>query len=489
MSVYRRPSDGVAAGDAIPFYFDGICHLFHLSSPPNTQHYPERVRCSWRHILSPDLVNWQEAPIALSPGEEKNAPDANGVWTGSVIFSQGAFHIFYTGFLKDAPHPQTICHATSPDGILFEKDERNPLLVPDADLFEPEDWRDPFVFWNERENAYWMLIASRLKEGPPNLRGCIALATSPDLAAWSNPVPFYTPYLTYCPECPELFQLGEKWYLVFSRFSESAQTIYRIADDPRGPWKAPRVDGLDGRRWYAAKSLGDGNRRISFGWVHERDGFNDEGAWEWGGDFGIPRELYPKENHELGVRCPREILSGYANRLPMEFTPFLGEWNVESEEIAPTAGDQLSYGFLRTPSRHYQFECTLQPQETRGNFGVLLNAAGDLASAHVIAFDPGAQRVSIIRWPEPLDVFWRDLTDRKVPLPDPDGPRLVERPLRIEAGRDIKCTVFVTDSIVEVFIDDEISLSYRIYETGDHGLGLFAQSARVTFKSLAMATP
>ncbi len=40
MSIYRRPKDGVPAGDAIPFAFDGVYHLFHLSSPPGTIAYP-----------------------------------------------------------------------------------------------------------------------------------------------------------------------------------------------------------------------------------------------------------------------------------------------------------------------------------------------------------------------------------------------------------------------------------------------------------------
>ena len=72
-----------------------------------------------------------------------------------------------------------------------------------------------------------MLIAARENEGPALRRGCIAVATSADLKMWQVHEPLWRPRLTHVMECPELFQLGAYWYLVFSRYSEDAQTVYR----------------------------------------------------------------------------------------------------------------------------------------------------------------------------------------------------------------------------------------------------------------------
>jgi beta-fructofuranosidase len=159
---------------------------------------------------------------------------------GSLIEVSGVFHLFYTGHKLGSDSPQTICHATSSDLVHFQKNPANPILRPTSQ-FEMVDWRDPFLLWNEEEQAYWMLIACRLRTGPKWRRGCIALATSPDLIRWSvEPSPLYAPMNTYCPECPEcpkLFELKGHWYLVYSRFSEDAATIYRMADNPRGPWR------------------------------------------------------------------------------------------------------------------------------------------------------------------------------------------------------------------------------------------------------------
>ena len=85
-----------------------------------------------------------------------------------------------------------------------------------------------------------MLISARLKDGPLFRRGCVAVAVSEDLENWEVCAPFATPMLTHCPECPELFRLGDWWYLLRSRYDGQAQTFYRVAPTPRGPWSARR---------------------------------------------------------------------------------------------------------------------------------------------------------------------------------------------------------------------------------------------------------
>ena len=50
MSIFRRLSNGLSCGDSIPFYHDGMYHLFFLSVPENTVRYPERVRNTWQHV-------------------------------------------------------------------------------------------------------------------------------------------------------------------------------------------------------------------------------------------------------------------------------------------------------------------------------------------------------------------------------------------------------------------------------------------------------
>ena len=185
MDFFRKMSFADSTGDAIPFYHEGKYHIFSLTSPPGTTVYPARLRTTWSHSVSEDLVHWEELPTALYPGEG-DEPDASGVWTGSVIYGEGKYHAFYTGYCLTAEYQQTICHATSEDGITWTKDAANPVITPMIELYEKLDWRDPYVFYNEEDKCYWILISARRLDMPVTRRGCIVLYRSGKLGVlWS----------------------------------------------------------------------------------------------------------------------------------------------------------------------------------------------------------------------------------------------------------------------------------------------------------------
>ena len=164
MKLLRRPTNAAAAGDPIPFLKDGETHLFYLSSPSGTLDYPERVRTTWQHAQTTDFREWKAIAPALEPGKA-DAYDGGGIWTGSVVEAEGTFYLFYTGHHVGAANPQTICLATSGDLVHFERHPKNPLITP-IPGYEAIDWRDPYVFYNEAEQRWWMLIAARLDKGP-----------------------------------------------------------------------------------------------------------------------------------------------------------------------------------------------------------------------------------------------------------------------------------------------------------------------------------
>ena len=78
-----------------------------------------------------------------------------------------------------------------------------------------------------------MLLAARTRQGPQNRRGITALCTSKDLVTWTIAEPFWSPDLYFTHECPDLFQMGEDWYSIYSTFSERMLTHYRRARDLR----------------------------------------------------------------------------------------------------------------------------------------------------------------------------------------------------------------------------------------------------------------
>lgn len=264
MSYFFKPADGWTA-DVIPFYWDGEYHLFYLKDYRDKAGHGEGT--PWFHLGTRDFLTFTDYGEALPRG--RSDEQDLYVFTGSVIEKDERFHIFYTGhnphFRADGRPEQAVMHAVSDDLRTWRKLPNDTFFAP-TDTYEPHDWRDPFVFWNAEAGEYWMLLAARLKAGPSRRRGCTALCASSDLQRWEARPPFWTPGLYFTHECPDLFKMGEWWYLVFSEFSDACLTRYRMSQSLNGPWLSPPNDTFDGRAFYAAKTASDGTRRFIFGW-------------------------------------------------------------------------------------------------------------------------------------------------------------------------------------------------------------------------------
>ena len=252
MHINYKPEDGWAA-DFIPFYWQGEYHLFYLKDYRDIPNHGEGY--SWYHVVTKDFVHFTDYGEVLARGTI-NEQDLYAS-TGSVIYAEGQFHIFYHGqnhYWREAGRPeQAIMHAVSDDLYTWKKIPGHNFGAP-LYRFEPHDWRDPFVFWNEEAGQYWMVLAARLKEGPSRRRGCTGLCTSSDLVHWEVKDPFYAPDMYFTHECPDVFRMGDWWYLLFSEFSDACVTRYRMSRSVNGPWITPEVDTFDGRAFYAAKN-------------------------------------------------------------------------------------------------------------------------------------------------------------------------------------------------------------------------------------------
>lgn len=485
MNVKWRPKGGLV-GDAIPFYWKGEYHIFCLKAPESSNPVL-RFKTSWGHLTSTDLIHWEELPVTLEPGPQ-GSPDTAGVWTGSVIEREGLFHIFYTGYnSKDPVYPQTICHATSKDLIKWKKDYDNPVLKSDPERYETKDWRDPYVFWNEDSKEYWMLLTARTKSGPFLRRGCIVLVTSDDLTRWKIDSNFWCPNLCFCIECPDLFRWDNKWYLIWSKFSNPVGTYYRIADSIKGPWCTPPAHRLDGKYFYAAKTAGDGSRRFAFAWIPVRLGEWDSGYWEWGGDLVIPHELIKQDDGTLAFRCPSEIINSYTRTLSVDIKAHLGKWNKQGQTIKGERMDGLGYATIPVETDDFLLEISVSFEAGTPSAGILLRADYDFSQGYMVRLDPVFQRVVIDHWPLPVDVPWLALTPPGLSASTDPSP-LVEQPLKIIVGKPIECKIFISNSTIQVFVDECVALSYRIYKTTGSPLGLFVEEGRVQFDNVSLKT-
>ena len=485
-NIYRRSGENnPPTSDPMPLYIDGVYHVVHLSPPWDSLGTVEaqiRSRDTQRHISSTDLVHWKVHEPPLYPGNPGDV-DEDGCWTGSLVRKRddGMFYLYYCAFDHDAENPQKICLATSEDCEHFTKRSDFPILRP-ASYLEQIDYRDSYVFWNEDENIYWMVLAARYESGGPfHRKGVITYRTSEDLWNWSEDHVLYSPWYMVCPECPEMFKMGDWWYLVYSHFDQNAKTTYRISKSCHGPWRTPSLPGFDGRRFYAARTLTDGKRRFQWGNIYERETLTNEGRWTYAGDMAMPHELIQREDGSLAVCVPHEIVESFDKDVKYEFISKMGDWKEGEKSLRVESTSTFAYGFFKEESKDaLMFHGKLTLEDGYGAFGLMLKSTEELSPSWELIFEPTRSRVSITRYPCALDPFWEGLNPKIKDAPmEVDGPRTIERPLKIENGKEIDVKVFIDDSIVECFVNEEVALTFRIYDPTDgqpfHKFGVFVE--------------
>ena len=435
--IHYRPATGALA-DTIPLFFQNQYHVFYLHA--GVEGTP------WEHIVSSDLVHWTELPTALTrDSSDPNGPDGGNMFTGSVIAYQGAYHIFYTGHNPNNPNGvEFICHATSSDGVTWTKYPGHAFGADGVHYRTQTDFRDPYVFWNEAANCFWMLLCAREAAAGKPVQG---VARSLDLVTWEqiDPLVFDPPLESGASECPDLFKCGSTWYLLHS--PSAGTTDVRWARDLSGPWLRPTPYSIDTSILYAAKRMNDGRRHILTGWLRDLTGDADNGGGMWGGTQCLPREAYEGPSGQLYFKPADEVVAVFSN--------VYCETQMTVGPDTPVAVDAPD---------NYLLDCRVR-LDAQSEFTVAFRQQAD-ETAYRLTVRPGASEVEIA------------------------GPGFSsKRTCTVDASRLVKIQAFVQGSIIECFVNDQYAFSRRAYylTQGDVGLSVAGGSAEVV--SLQIRTP
>ena len=234
----------------------GLWHVFFLHAPrtpddPDRRHFSARIG----HATSTDLTFWELQPEALAPGPP-GAWDDIATWTGSVVPGpEGGWAMLYTGVgSREEGLVQRIGLAHSDDLVHWTKHPGNPVLEADPRWYEMLDldvwfdqaWRDPYVVADPSSGVFHTFLTARSNSGPPEGRGVIGHATSPDLVTWSVGPPIRGPEGFGYMEIPQALSIGGKWHLLFSApgWAQSTRppphctgTFHVISERLEGPYR------------------------------------------------------------------------------------------------------------------------------------------------------------------------------------------------------------------------------------------------------------
>ncbi|MHC4194102.1 MAG: glycoside hydrolase family protein, partial [Planctomycetota bacterium] len=227
------------------------------------------------HATSRNLLAWTEQPTALfrtdpaKVGGMNNAYDDGTLFTGCAVKHEGVYYLFYTSNTRrhvdgQRRGVQSICLATSTDGISYKKHSKNPLFSPDPKRFytypEPPapfkhharrgtDCRDILVVKDPSGQGWLGYVVMRRKGFNDAFHSaCIVLCRSDNLVDWDIAEPVCTPNRFNCFEVPDVFKIGPKWYMIAltgdfygqsDRWADkdiSSGTIVFQADSAEGPF-------------------------------------------------------------------------------------------------------------------------------------------------------------------------------------------------------------------------------------------------------------
>lgn len=292
-STYYMPSVG-RVGDPMPFYDEkaGDFKVFYLQEFDNNRSH--RFHPFWG-VSTKDGANYISLGEVLPFGDNDYAQDA-ALGTGCCYYNKtdNLYYIYYTGHNGNCTNREVVMRATSSDCKTWTKDHLWALNGPDYG-FSGNDFRDPQIF--EEGGKYHMIIASKPQfGGDPKFADFV----SDNMRDWTLDSKINMVWDRML-ECPDVFEMGGKWYLVYSEAVQEAwsrKVKYMMADSweqlkkcfnegPKWPVGNEFLGGIDGRAFYAAKTASNGTERYIWGWTPFRSGAD---AYEKNVNVGVPGE-------------------------------------------------------------------------------------------------------------------------------------------------------------------------------------------------------
>lgn len=259
-------------------------------------------------------------------------------------------------------------------------------------------------------------------------------------------------------EMPDLFRIGDWWYLVISEYSK---IVYRMSRSLNGPWTAPVDDAFDGDFYYAGRTAFDGKRRILFGWVRTRTTWDDNADGTWGGTF-VPHEIYQRPDGSLGCRLPDSVVEAFA-------TPVV----VAKNAVLETVDSSRELPLADIPDKFCKFEAKIRFGEGTRAFGVRINEDVEVGDAYDFHFYVGENRV----------VFEKTPATQANAL----NNKGLARPTRLIAGQEYLLQVIVDDDIATLYIDG-VALNTRMYNSKGTKISLYVVDGKLEISEASLST-
>ena len=459
-NTYYTPAVG-RVGDPMPFYDkkSGEFKVLYLQEYNNNKAYCYHP--IWA-VSTADGANYQSAGELIPVGTNDFQQDA-ALGTGCCYYSEkdGLYYIYYTGHNPQAKYTEAVMRATSPDFKTWTKDDLWQLSGPNYG-YSSVDFRDPQIFEAE-DGLYHMVIATKpLTGGDP----VYAEFTSSDLKTWQDAGHFPMIWDRML-ECPDIFKMGDWWYLVYSesfKASWSRKVKYMMArtydelkacfnDGPK--WPADGHEGvLDSRAFYAGKTASNGTDRFIWGWcpfrsgadIHEKNinvGAGDGNEPNWSGAL-VCHKIIQHNDGTLTLGAVPAMASKYNQAVS---TNVMGSNGYNGGTLSGD-GAYVLYNRLAT-ANHISF--TVKTSNIWDKFGISFVRSTDAKKYYTIVVNPEDDNHRKLN-------FEQEGEEGKGFIEAADG-YWFERP----ADNTYNIDIYTDNSVLTLYINDICAYTQRIY--------------------------
>ena len=398
-----------------------------------------------------DFVTYTEYDEPVLEASRSGGQDS-WIGTGSVVKVDGQYDFFYTGHGDGniLEYAEKIMVAVGDTPTSFEKLE-GWEITPPAELGQKQDFRDPQGYVDP-ETGNIILTVTASQGGTARI---LKFTLSPDLQTVTYDGVIFTNDEAkngdfWNLECSDTFELGGKYYLTYS--AQDDTLWYAESDTPYGPYGDPVR--LDGKLFYAAKHVEDGENAYLVGWARRSESpSSTQDVSGWAGNLAV-QELVQNGDGTLALAPVDAVADGFSVRRALA---------AEDSHIFVESGSLYTYADAFTC--YESFKLTGQFRYTgQGSFGLSFDYSGKADKNKFIAVCPAEGKVKL--------------------LFNEGGTLITETAVELEPGRDYSFTYIQEGSVGVFYIDGMAALTVRLYGASGKTIQLFAENNAVLFSSL-----
>tara|TARA_R110001583_G_scaffold194716_1_gene366362 strand:- start:2931 stop:4571 length:1641 start_codon:yes stop_codon:yes gene_type:complete len=485
-SIFKITSNGTRIGDLMPIY-DDASNKFYLYYLKDIWNDNSNQRHPWYTLSTTDFSSYNEIPTEIISSSSAGCDQDFAIGSGSVFVKNNTYYGFYTGH---NPNVLSSC-VTTKEGIMlatstnpevgFTKNKSfTTIYAPKGMQFDEQDnFRDPYVF--EDAGIYYMLVSARANVGGV-FKGIIVSYTSSDLLSWTYDGIFYDGGAKYFffMETAQVFKMGSMYYLIFSDIN-SRKVLYRKGSSATGPWEQPTSsEFLDGNDFYAAKAVSNGTNAFIMGWTAKTENNLDSGVKTWGGNL-VAHKLSQNSNGDLMLSIPDAVASGMQTKITLELNREIGNFektgsNEESYNLSSSTNNNVSAVFYEPiDAPRYLISTTVSYSNSNRDFGFFLGACDERNNVISLRFVPSENKIR-------LDKTLRASLSSSTSSDN-------ETSFKLEPNVEYDVKVVIENSIVVIYVNNQVALTSRVYKAPNTSWGVFADNSSVSFKTIKVTKP